>query len=157
MAESKKSIATKVVEELSKSETIASATDEYIGKVVKIINEYRLIINVGTGKLNVGDVVAVCDNSTEIVDPETGEKLGYFSFIKGRLEVVEVQEKFSVCFSDETELLSSPLTTAFSRMYYENEQIRPLKVNEEQNENLQIGDIVISIGDPIKIIESAES
>lgn len=129
------------------------AKEKCIGKVIKIPNEYIVIISANKYTVNIGDDVAVYELGDEILDPDTGEKLGDFDFIKTRLEISETYEKYSICQRVVYER-RSPVFGALSPML-ENETVEKIKkinVNQEDNDNLKIKNPKISIGDPVKFI-----
>lgn len=67
-------------------------------KVVKIIDEYRLIVNAGTENgIEVGTVFEVVSPGDEVVDPDTGEVLGQIDSVKALLKVEHIYEKMSEC------------------------------------------------------------
>ena len=63
------------------------------GLVVKIIDEYRIVLNKGArdGVSN-GDKFVVFSLGEEIHDPKTGESLGILEDIKGKGKVIHVQD-----------------------------------------------------------------
>jgi curli biogenesis system outer membrane secretion channel CsgG len=66
------------------------------GKIIKIEGT-RAWVNLGTSAgLKVGDKFTVIDAGEDLVDPDTGVKLGSTEKTTGAAEVVEVQEKFAI-------------------------------------------------------------
>src|SRR4030095_9264261 len=66
------------------------------GKIIKIEGT-RAWVNLGTAAgLKVGDKFTVFDAGEDLVDPDTGAKLGSTEKTTGAAEVVEVQEKFAI-------------------------------------------------------------
>jgi hypothetical protein len=66
-------------------------------KVVKIIDEYKVVINAGSRQdICEGQkyLIFSIDND-EIFDPDTGESLGYLEIVKGTGIVTHVQEKIA--------------------------------------------------------------
>ena len=122
------------------------------GKIIKILDEYNLVINLGAKNVEVGDKVLVYEKASEVIDPDTNEILGTIDLVKAKLRVTEVFEKFSICYTDEKEtnnMFSNILPIFGTTTYF------PLKVNDFQNERLILKDEIISIGDPIKIIDGS--
>jgi curli biogenesis system outer membrane secretion channel CsgG len=64
--------------------------------VVKVEGD-RVFINAGTNdKIRVGDVFTVYSQSEDLIDPSTGLNLGKSQGRIGTIEVIDVQEKFSI-------------------------------------------------------------
>lgn len=75
-------------------------------QVIKIIDEYTLIIDIGSNRIEKGTWIAVYEKGPEIRD--TNKKLlGTYDFTKAKLRVTEVYENFSVA---KHEIKSSPLS-----------------------------------------------
>lgn len=71
------------------------------GKVIRVIDEYRLIIDVGWGDgVTTGMEFIVFEEGEEITDPlEQDRYLGKMEHVKARVEAEHVQKKFSVARS----------------------------------------------------------
>ncbi|MGD0596930.1 MAG: hypothetical protein ABSA64_05335 [Sedimentisphaerales bacterium] len=70
---------------------------KYPATVVKIIDEYTIVINRGDldgVKLNQLFLIYILSDK-EIIDPETNENLGYLELVRGRGKVCNVQERLS--------------------------------------------------------------
>jgi curli biogenesis system outer membrane secretion channel CsgG len=65
------------------------------GSVVKAEGN-RVWLNLGAEAVSVGDALELRRKGEELVDPETGISLGSTSTTLGRIEVVQVEEKFSI-------------------------------------------------------------
>lgn len=67
-------------------------------KIVKIINEYRVVVNAGSNEsIHDGDILEVYVPGTEVTDPDTGESLGTLDYVKAKLRVTDVFPKMCVC------------------------------------------------------------
>ena len=67
-------------------------------KVVRILDEYRIIINAGfKNGITVNDVFEIHGVVDAIYDPDTKELLGTLNGIKAQVKVAQVHEKMSVC------------------------------------------------------------
>lgn len=67
-------------------------------KIVKIISEYKVVINAGSNSfVKEGDIFEVFEPGAEVFDPETKESLGTLDFVKAKLRVIDVFPKMSVC------------------------------------------------------------
>ena len=72
-------------------------------KVSEIIDEYRIAINIGKDKsVSNGMRFHVLEPNIIIKDPETGDILGEFDYIKATIEIITVYERFSIARSCET-------------------------------------------------------
>ncbi|MBA7689851.1 hypothetical protein ES703_98362 [subsurface metagenome] len=87
------------------------------GNVSEIINQYSIAINIGKDKgVSKGMKFHVLAPNIVIDDPQTGEKLGEFDYIKATVEVKTVYEKFSIAESCETiTTLALPFPTFTSK------------------------------------------
>ena len=71
-------------------------TDRYAAKVVKVFDDYSIVVNRGTGhRLNVGDEFLVIGLGEVIRDPDTNEDLEQLEIVKGKVEIVHAQEKIA--------------------------------------------------------------
>lgn len=130
-----------------KSESI-----EAVGKVIQILDEYRLIINIGKNYLCKGDRVYIYDQNTDVKDID-GTVLGSYECFKDSLQVVDVYDKFSICESiAET---SSGLSFAISPLL-EDTISKKTKLNIEHSllEHIQTHNKCIKIGDIVKSCKS---
>jgi len=75
---------------------------EIEGKVIKIIDDYKLVINKGSkdGVKNLHKFI-ILEKGEELFDPDTSESLGYLEIPKLKMKVIHVQEKISILESDE--------------------------------------------------------
>ena len=80
-------------------------------RVVKVIDEYKLVINVGSADgISMDQRFLVYENDDEeIFDPDTKESLGFIELVKGTGKVIHVQEKMSTIES--CVYTSSPVKT----------------------------------------------
>lgn len=60
--------------------------NNFLGNVIRIIDNKTLLVNVGKYDLKVGDIIQVYEHSEEIFDLD-GTSIGNYEFIKGELEV----------------------------------------------------------------------
>lgn len=67
-----------------------------LGKVIRILSEKAIIIDVGSDYLTEGDKVRIYTASDEILDLD-GNQLGVFENIKDTLDVVQTSENYSIC------------------------------------------------------------
>ena len=73
------------------------------GKVAEIIDEYTVVINRGYEHgVEEGMRFVIYEPCDEIKDPETKESLGTFEYVKAKVKVTNVREKFSTAETYET-------------------------------------------------------
>jgi len=122
-----------------------------IGKVIKIPNEYVLIIKLTSDDVEVkeGAEIEVYEEISSIIDPDTGESLGTLTISKDRLNVSSVNSKFIIANkSSEETLILSPLLRGMSKF-----KMAELNVNEEQNEHLALKNQKICLGDLVRLVK----
>lgn len=67
-----------------------------ICKVIKIIDQYRLVINKGKDDgISDSDRFIVYELGEELFDPDTNENLGQLEIVKGSGEPIHIQEKIT--------------------------------------------------------------
>lgn len=121
---------------------------EIKGKVIKILNEYQIVVNLGEYEVTEGDSLFIIDNSVEICDPETNEKLGVYTFKKEEIIVKETFSKFSICSPSRTKKVESSLISAMNPLMTTSKTITiPFTVEENENENIYLKNKSIKIGD----------
>lgn len=81
--------------------------NKYTGKVVHIVDEYKLVINKGESDgIEVGDIFNIFSLEDYIYDPDTGESLGRLEIVKGTARAIHVQNRITTIESIDYE--SSP-------------------------------------------------
>ncbi len=127
-----------------------------IGRVVKIPNKYALVVSRDSFHENIaiGDLVAVYEVASDILDPETKDFMGTFDFIKDELTVDEVYDNYFICSRKETKIVK-PFAVDLSEWHGRTVVTKAvLDVDENEEEGLEIRDKIIRIGDPVKILKS---
>ncbi len=137
---------------------MASAVE---GKVAQILDEFTLIINVGRAQgAREGMEFVVFSPGEEVADPDTGESLGQWEIVKGRVVATHVQDKLSICTAapppseeDHTDPTTRTLSAALIAEHMPGQdKVRPLNVNKSQVHGMpkagpiSVGDRVRSIG-----------
>ncbi|MCT0953853.1 hypothetical protein EFL41_09975 [Weissella cibaria] len=80
----------------------------YETRIIKILDKYKVLILGGWDDgINKGDWFNIIERGENVIDPETSESLGTLDFVKIRLEVVNVYEKFSVLSNMVTQTIPS--------------------------------------------------
>ena len=124
------------------------------GKVAGIINVYTVVINRGLEHGVEEDMrFVIYEPGEEIKDPDGGS-LGIFEYVKAKVEVVDVQEKFSTAETYETHTTTTPATRFLAQARGETTR-NVLPLDEETSARLQndlrpsvkIGDLVRQILD----------
>ena len=78
------------------------------GKIAKILDDFNVIVNKGRADgVAEGMHFVVYTEVDDVPDPDTGESLGKWELIKGRLVAVHVQDRMTVC-SAESPLAETP-------------------------------------------------
>lgn len=125
-------------------------TPQQIGHVIRILDEYTLIIDAGSSALSVGDLIQVYEIG-DIIKDLNGNPLSYFVNIKDELEVVQVEDCYAVCKKNKTILkkVSDLLVTSPMLERTFSEKI-PLKVDKDELQPFNPGDGIIHVGDAVK-------
>lgn len=133
-------------------------------KIVKIVDNYRVVINGGTTeKLHIGDELEVYVVGTPVIDPDTNDNLGSLDPIKAYLRIVHVYPNICICENSEREKNvtieeTNSLTQIvaglqnFKKYIDTPSKSKPLNVNEEQISGGWIGDydLQINLGDLVR-------
>lgn len=118
------------------------------GKVAKIIDVYTVVINRGLEHGVEEDMrFVIYEPGEEIKDPDTGDLLGKFEYVKAKVKVVNVQEKFSTAETYETQTTTMPAIQALWGQTTRNE----LRLDKEMKAGLQNGlRTPVKIGDLVR-------
>lgn len=117
-------------------------------KIVKIISEYKVVVNAGSNSfIKEDDILEVYQPGQEVTDPETGESLGTLDFVKAKLRVVDVFPKMCVCENRDTKQKSVFVNFSQNWTY---EETLPLNVQttdisggyEGIDKKIKVGDLV---------------
>ena len=120
-----------------------------IGHVIRVLDKFSLVIDVGKPKLSVGDTIQVYEIG-DVINDLNGNALSYYVHVKDELEVVQVEELYSICRKPLTTQLTASL--AVSPMLERSFRVRnPLNIDEKDVKPLKKGDSVIHIGDLVKL------
>ena len=67
-------------------------------RVVKIIDEYTVVINIGSDDgVKAGDKFEIYDPGVEVIDPYSNRSLGRLEFVKATISVTQVYPKMAAC------------------------------------------------------------
>lgn len=73
------------------------------GKVVKVLNNFEVVVNLGAESgVAMDDVFVVYARGEELKDPDTGGSLGTLEIVRGRARAVHVQDRLTTLRSIET-------------------------------------------------------
>ncbi|MGB3479861.1 MAG: FlgT C-terminal domain-containing protein [bacterium] len=104
------------------------------GKVVKIISDSEIIINLGSKDgVKEGDRFLIYQLGEEIKDPDTDKMLDTLEIVKGRVKIVHVQPNISTCITDEYEhktkkiIRGNPLAGVLFGYYTEEHELEEIK------------------------------
>lgn len=135
---------------MDKKEMKEKYGNAYIANVIRIIDNRTLLINTGRNILSVGDTVQVYEPGQEIKDID-GQVLSNYTFIKDELEVIQVEDTYSVCQKKACiTKVSSPFALSPLLETKKTEYI-PLNIDEADIEELKPADPLIRVGDPVKL------
>ncbi|WP_368190397.1 hypothetical protein [Blautia sp. 1033sp1_1033st1_G9_1033SCRN_220408] len=121
-----------------------------LGHVIRITDKYTIIVDVGKSKLSVGDIVQIYSIGEPLVGLDE-KPLGDFIYIKDTLDVIDVQDNYSVCRKNKKIMhkvnLAIPLSPMLEQTYTERE---PLFVNDDEIKRMPNIDKKVHVGDFIK-------
>lgn len=70
-------------------------------RVVKIINEYKIVINAGSeNSIQTGQSLEIFTPGQDVIDPKTGTKLGSLDYTKARLTVTDIFPRMCICVNE---------------------------------------------------------
>ena len=124
------------------------------GKIAKIIDENTVVINRGLEHAVEEDMrFVIYEPGEEIKDPDTNKSLGPFENVKAKVEVVNVQEKFSTAETYETQTMTMPaIQQALTQLRGQTTR-KELPLDEETSARLQKGlRPSVKIGDLVRQI-----
>ncbi len=128
-------------------------THESIGKVIQVLDQYRIIINAGKGSVRVGNEVQVYALGGDVLDLD-GSSLGQLVQVKDTLTVTQVEEKYSICEKEETRTVKrqSLSEVALSPLFRETTIVKrvPLEISEAVEIKEPPLDRSINIGDLVR-------
>lgn len=126
---------------------------EQIGHIIKIIDEYSVIIDLGNNIVNKNDMVYIYEKNNAVKDLK-GNIIGRYDICKGRLCVTEVYNNFSVCealpsVTDKYTALYNHL--ALSPLLESSTKRKKLNIDPNVINKIKAEDNAIRIGDIVKI------
>ncbi len=124
----------------------------WIGNVIRIIDNRTVIVNAGSDKLKAGQEIKIYSPVEPIKDLD-GTILCDYEYTKDLLEVIDVNSGYSVCrkMKTKTSNYASNLAFALSPLLEGKETYVPLDIEEKDIRPFKEIDKKIRIGDPIKL------
>ncbi|MBE9263622.1 hypothetical protein IQ224_16125 [Microcystis sp. LEGE 00066] len=127
--------------------TLLSPKGTFPAQIVNILDPYRLVMNRGErNRIKVGRRVLIYGISEEeIIDPNTGESLGYLEIVKGTGRVINVQDNMATIESDKKQTFRRKLDNSnpFYLLASPREKAEIIEFDEPKPfENPKIGDWV---------------
>lgn len=119
-------------------------------KVIKIIDEYKLVINQGKNDfVKDGDVFEIYEVGQHIIDPETGFDYGTLDYVKAKIRVENVYDNMSLCANAET-VTKEPAMIAAINFLQPYEAPKELNVDSKEisggykvsSKKIRVGDLV---------------
>ena len=121
-----------------------------LGHVVRIIDQYTVIVDVGANNLSVDDFIQIYQPGDSIYDLE-GNVLSEYFYIKDELKVIDVQEKYSVCQKAKEKVVQSSRLILSPLLETQQWTAKKLSVEANEIQPLEPIDMKIHSGDFIKI------
>lgn len=125
------------------------------GKVLKIVSQTKVLINLGSQQgVKIGMRFVIYDEGEMITDPTTNQPIEKLEIVKGEFEIIQVQQKISLgeSFRIITKKTTPPWVDAYASMTETTTQKikveEPLtmeKIKEALPTPLKVGDLVRSI------------
>lgn len=128
---------------------------EKVFKVVKIVNEYNVVINAGARDITKDDVLEVFAPGDVVIDPDTNEELGALNYIKARLVPIDIFEKMTLCENQKQYHSMISTVASLQNALIGNIKEGPIRLNVDPNEisgvNEDSSNKNIKIGDKVRI------
>ena len=120
------------------------------GKVAKIIDKYTVVINRGHKDRVEEDMrFVIYELGEEIKDPENDKSLGKFEYVKAKVRVTNVSEKFATAETDET---FSPPGLLIAAQLSQLSRRQELPLGKEMRDQLSDYTLTVEIGDLVRQI-----
>lgn len=136
---------------MNREEMKAKFGNEYVANVIRIIDDRTILVNAGVYLLNVGDKIQVYELGEEIKDLD-GCVLSRYFYIKDELEVIHVEDNYSVCQKQETVTKVNHAFALSPILEIKKTEYVPLNVDLNDIDELKPNDPLIRVGDPIKMV-----
>lgn len=122
-----------------------------VGKIIRILDEYTIIINTGMRDVSVGDKLQIYEKGDDILDLD-GTLLDQYIYIKDEVEVIRVENNYSICKKKKTINKSATFTFALSPLLeFNSTESVPLNIDKNDLQPFPSIDPIIRIGDKIRL------
>lgn len=125
--------------------------ENYLGHVIRIISDKKLIVDVGDDYLTIGDDVIIYTVSEDDILDLDGNSLGVFEYNKAILKVVSTTSQYSVCETPKTTEKTSSIAAYSNLFTTETIKQESLNILEKDIESIEIEnkDVIVK-GDLVK-------
>lgn len=122
-----------------------------LGHVIRILDKFTLIIDVGNDRVSVGDLIDVYELG-DVLTGIDGKVICNFVYIKDTLKVVETQDNYSICKKEKKVVHAFQAFSSISPLLEEDfYNSIPLDVDDSEITPLtSIHDPKIHVGDLVK-------
>lgn len=120
----------------------------YIGNVIRILDNRTIVVNAGKSLLKPNEIVQIYEVGDPLIDID-GETICNYEYVKDELEVIFVDELYSVCRKFQTKT-TNPLQNV-GPLFGTTTKYVPLNVKEENIKPFKPQSDYVNIGDPIKL------
>ena len=125
------------------------------GNVIAIIDQYRVLLNVGTRNgVRQGMKFMIYTVEKNVKDPITGQELGDLFITKAEVIVVSAQEKMSVAESPEIEEVEQVITLPSLVRKTGKKERKSLPISKKAAEQILKINYETEIGDPVRALSS---
>lgn len=121
-----------------------------VGKVIRIIDNRSVLVNAGSNILDIGDKVKIYQVGEMIKDID-GSNLQEYVYVKDFLEVIDTEERYSVCQKKATR--TKTLNLALTPLSKEITEHIPLTVDQNDIAPLNGFDPNVRIGDLVAVVD----
>ena len=121
-----------------------------LGRVIRIIDEYTIIVDIGENALSIDDFIQVYQPS-DVIYGLNGEFLSEYFYIKDELKVIDVQKKYSVCRKVKTKIVQNSQFILSPLLESRQTITEKLSVDADEIQPLQPIDTKIHVGDFVKM------
>ena len=116
------------------------------GKVAAVLDEERLVLNVGTDHGVARNMVFRIIGTRVIRDPDTGDKLGEVDVMKIKVQVEKIKERMSIAYSYE-EYSPGDYFLGPTLQFFTSKDIKPARrslTGGVQHVEVSVGDLALS-------------
>lgn len=120
-----------------------------VGNVIRILDNRTVIVHFTSYQASIGDKIQIYELGDMLRDVN-GSELGYYEYIKETLDVVRVEENYSICQKNKmkTQHYQFPLSPLLGT---DAEIAVPLNADIADFNPYQIKEPLVKVGDPVKL------